>query len=272
MQQKRKEKVVTTVLFFVAISVLIATGLRTETGLILGLLSKSAFALLVAVVIKGALVFLYREDLDPLYGFRDLGMEQIHYPLTDQNLRKLLKESRTIDVMKTWFPESVDIERGLEEAIKENRATVRLLLCQPYSAILTKRSADAKQDPWEGPHGVYRAVEHVRSWLVVEPRADVQIACYDDWPGCPMIRYREKSGFGSSRRILMGFYFRGAPSPAWPWIRVKDKSELGDILDEQFKELWAKAELLDNPEKMSDWLERNQQFRSAQPNLPPPAR
>src|SRR5205814_5813581 len=57
------------------------------------------------------------------------------------------------------------------------------------------------------------------------PTVKVEIGCYDSWPGCPVIWY--------DRKILMGFYFRGAPSPEWPWVSVKAGSELAIILEDQ---------------------------------------
>jgi hypothetical protein len=85
------------------------------------------------------------------------------------------------------------------------------------------------------------------------PEADVQIAIYDNWPGCPVIWY--------DNEILMGFYFRGRSSPAWPWVSVEKGTRLAKILDDQFYNLWGEAvEYLITPGEMESWLERNEDF------------
>jgi hypothetical protein len=186
--------------------------------------------------------------------FLALGMKKLHDPLTDENLQYRLGSSRDIKVLKTWFPESADIENGLEEAIKQ-KAVVRLLLCKPGSVLLEQRSLGAVEKPRWGSFKVYDAVKKIRGWVKTTPGADVQIAIYDSWPGCPVIWY--------DNEILMGFYFRGKSSPAWPWISVEKGTRLAGILDDQFKNLWGEAvECLVTPDELESWLERNKDFNS----------
>jgi hypothetical protein len=193
--------------------------------------------------------------------FLALGMRRLHDPLTDENLQARLGNSRDIKVLKTWFPESTDIENGLEEAIKQ-KARVRLLLCKPGSVVLEKRSRGAHTNTSWGSYMVYHAVEKIYELVQATPGADVQVAIYDAWPGCPVIWY--------GGEILMGFYFRGKSSPAWPWISVREGSRLAGILNDQFEELWGRsAKRLKSPDnvkhietadEMKNWLKRNKRF------------
>ena len=56
----------------------------------------------------------------------------------------------------------------------------------------------------------------------------------------------------------MGFYIRGQSSPSWPWINVKEGSELASFLFAQWVDLrdHEKTEHLNTLEEMKDWLER----------------
>jgi hypothetical protein len=204
--------------------------------------------------------------------FSDEGMEKAHHHLDDEDLQKYLKDSSPIQVLKTWFPESRQIAAGLEGAIKNN-ARVKLLLCKPGSKILEQRSLGAKQDYWSGSFTVYTAVKLVYDCLKERARADkdkeserVQIACYDSWPGCPVIWYGEK--------ILIGFYIRGRSSPNWPWINLRRGSDLAQDLSRQFDELWDDqgTERLTNLEEMKNWLERPENKRWAKPGVMLPER
>lgn len=187
-----------------------------------------------------------------LEAFLNVGMQTVHDPLTHENVRDLLARANHIKVLKTWFPESTEIESGLLAAI-EHRARVELLLCKPDSDILKSRSLGAHEPELWGSYKVYHAVEKVYEALEATPRAKVEIACYDSWPGCPVIWY--------DGNILMGFYFRGKASPAWPWVSVKAKTKLAKILENQFKELWTltrpRTVLLKTRKQMAQWLKKN---------------
>ncbi len=195
-------------------------------------------------------------DREPFRKFLDLGMERIHDPLTDRNLRDRLASSKNIKVLKTWFPESTQIATGLERAINEHRARVRLLLCKPQSVILEQRSLGAHQRAWWGSFKVCEAIEDVYRWVKATPGVDVKIRCYDSWPGCPVIWCDDT--------ILMGFYFRGRASPAWPWVSVKKDSRLAKILDDQFNDLWEddNTEHLDTPQLMAKWLAESKKCKT----------
>ncbi|HKY43018.1 MAG TPA: hypothetical protein VJM50_07970 [Pyrinomonadaceae bacterium] len=261
MKKKRKEAVVSAILFIVAAAILIAMSGRATEGPAYDLLSKFAFALLVAVVLRLTLVYLYGGDAEAFDKFQDLGMEELYYPLTQEDLKARLGESDHIQVLKTWFPETTAIEDGLKKAITKNKATVRLLLCDPRSDLLRKRSKSADSLPSEGSNKNYRAVYNIYNWWRQAPEADVRINFYDDWPGCPVIWYGTKYGIRHSRKIIMGFYFRKKSSPSWPWIRIKPGTELAQILDEQYDDLLklSKTELTDLT-GMEVWLEENKRF------------
>lgn len=191
--------------------------------------------------------------------FSALGMDGIHEYLTDENLQERLKASQDIRVLKTWFPESMQIAQGLigDKGAIAKKANVQLLLCKPRSVILRQRSLGADRPDWWGAFTVYEAVRMVYNQLLKTPNPAVRIALYDSWPGCPVIWYDDS--------ILMGFYFRGKSSPAWPWISVRKGSELAEILEAQFNELWEDSngdldtEHLDSPEQMKSWLDENKE-------------
>jgi hypothetical protein len=190
--------------------------------------------------------------------FSGLGMETIYEHLTHRKLKEFLQGARSIRVLKTWFPESNVIERGLSAAVK-NHARVRLLLCKPDSALLAQRSEGAHKSTDLGSRTAYHAIQTVHSLVEKTRGANVKIACYDSWPGCPVIWYDET--------ILMGFYFRGDASPEWPWVSIRPHSEIARILEEQFNDLWelSDTEHLNTPGQMADWLQRNQKWGGARP-------
>lgn len=258
MQHKRKELAISVFLLGVALIVLAFVFFRTQTpNAGFELIARFAFALLVAVVIRMTWIFVYREDKD-FDEFRALGMMKAQRRLKDDDLQARLASSKSIRVLKTWFPETEEIKIGLGQAIKGQGATVELLLCKPGSILLRQRSLGAHKNEGSGSFKVYEAVEDVHRWLTETPGIEaknVQIAIYDSWPGCPVIWYDKK--------ILMGFYFRRAPSPAWPWITVETGSTLATILKDQFDDLWKHSDTrhLDSPEEMEKWLEENKRWR-----------
>jgi hypothetical protein len=190
--------------------------------------------------------------------FSDLGMETIHERLSDRDIKKLLQSARTIRVLKTWFPETHVIERGLSAAIR-NHAKVRLLLCKPDSALLTQRAEGAHKPSDLGSKTVYHAIQTIYNLVEKTPGAKVRIACYDSWPGCPVIWY--------DKTILMGFYFRGDASPEWPWVSIRPNKYIATILEEQFDDLWklADTEHLNTPGQMASWLQRNSRWAGGRP-------
>jgi hypothetical protein len=190
------------------------------------------------------------KELDKLF---DYGIETIHVHLSDDELQGRLERATSIQVLKTWFPETKIIATGLERAIKEKKAKVKLLLCAPESPLLQQRSFNALQKrELEGSYAVYTTIEEIHRWLQEEPGATVEIGLYNSWPGCPVIWYDET--------ILMGFYFRGLPSPAWPWVSIRPKSKLARTLNDQFKELWTlsdpRTEHLMTSKDREEWLKK----------------
>ena len=192
--------------------------------------------------------------------FLTVGMEKVYDRLTHEDIKFLMGVSKRIKVLKEWFPESDEIAKGLKAAIEnstiEDPATIELLLCKPGSVILNERSLGAHEVERHGGFTVYNAVLNVYNWLLLmkPPHGTVHIALYDSWPGCPVIWYDDV--------ILMGFYFRGASSPDWPWVRVKKESKLSTILGDQFNELLYhdKTQHLDTLEQMKDWLKKNKKW------------
>ena len=182
--------------------------------------------------------------------FLKLGMETVHY-LRDENLRDRLASALEIRVLKTWFPETEAIKTGLRKAIKRG-AKLKLLLCNPNSALLQKRSHTALQEEFQGSNVVYHAIKNINEWVLDASELKVEIGVYDSWPGCPVIWYDEE--------ILMGFYFRTAPSTDWPWITVRKGTQLAGILDEQFDDLWFSSDtkLLKTRRDRKRWLKENE--------------
>jgi hypothetical protein len=263
MTRKTKEWVLALVLVSIAVA-LIAISARISTFSISDLSSKLAFAVIIAVIIRAALFWLYGPDVHAFDKFQDLGMQKLYYPMKDEDLQRRLSESESIRVLKTWFPETTDIKDGLRHAIVHNKAKVRLLLCHPRSDLLQKRSDSAERNPLLGSRTNYEAVLSISNWLKDAPGADVKISFYDDWPGCPVIWYRKKGVLLSSQQIIMGFYFRKRSSPSWPWISVRPGSELARILKEQYEDLLSNGsvESLSSLEQMQEWLKENKTHAS----------
>jgi hypothetical protein len=201
--------------------------------------------------------------------FVDLGIEEVHKHLDDQDLQEFLKGAKNIKVLKTWFPESRQIAAGLKCAIMKG-AKVKLLLLKPGTDLLKERSLGAGEKDWWGSFMIHYAVDVVHKSLLEKQReADrrkkkcepgrnleeqeqeprVRIAFYNSWPGCPVIWY--------DKTILVGFYIRGKSSPSWPWLRINKRSDLAKALEKQFDDLWKDAKYLDTPKQMKSWLRRN---------------
>jgi len=236
------------------------------------LLTKIAFAILVTVISRLLwLAFKRLEEPDALTSFKDLGMLRIIDPLGDKKLRRRLARAREIRILKTWFPENETIAGGLRSAIK-NKAAVRLLLANPDSRILMVRSQGSVGQPDHGKNKVIEVMEKIPNWARDAEQVEVHIGLYDSWPGCPVIWYDD--------RILMGFYFRGASSPHWPWVEVKKGSKLATILDDQFHSLWDSlppyAETqepslpvhLSSIDQIGQWLEKRKREAAAVTGAP----
>ena len=268
----RKEGLIAGVLVFVAGGFLFWSSAPSRANRYFDLLAKFAFAILVVVVARlVTLIFTYvdkekenkkEKQLEVYHRFVDLGMEDVHDRLSDHNLKRLLGESQTIRVLKTWFPENKEIARGLRQAIYK-KAEVRLLLCKPGAKILSQRSEGAEHQAGWGGSKVYQAIHEVHNWLTEQPGADVRINFYDSWPGCPVIWYDKERGTKNPKGILMGFYFRGASSTDWPWITVRSGSDLSEILNSQFDDLWTDDGCLHTVDEMKVWLAQNEEFNLA---------
>jgi len=192
--------------------------------------------------------------------FWDIGIENIHEHLTDDNIRSRLEKSRYIRVLKTWFPENDQIEEGLLSAVK-NGAKIELLLCKPNSHILQKRCEAANEE--KGPYWIYRAIDKIYESMEATGNRNIKVTLYDGWPGCPVIWYGDNSFYDS---IVMGFYFWGKSSPRWPWIdvntKLRSRPSLFYTLDQQFKSI-SKIEgnqVLDELEVMKVWLRENREY------------
>jgi hypothetical protein len=225
------------------------------------LLTKIAFAVLVTVVVRSlSLALDALKEPDHSATFAKLGMLRVCDPLGDEELQRRLAGSRKIRVLKTWFPETTTIERGLELAIKRHRAKVRLLLAHPDSQVLAQRSGGAGESPSHGAMMVLRTLNQVVDWIGHSRDADVQIGLYDSWPGCPVIWCDDT--------VLMGFYFRGRSSPHWPWVEVEAGSKLDkEILKSQFDSLWSHRDTirLSTVAEIASWLAQRKSPAPAPP-------
>jgi hypothetical protein len=227
-------------------------------------LSKLALAVIVAMIMRAALVTLYEPDVQAFDKFQDVGIDKLYYPLTDEDLQARLGEADSIRVMKTFFPETEAIGDGLKKAIIENQATVELLLCEPGSEILQKRSESIEREAGFAANKNWNAVRLIEGWCRKVPEPKVKIYFYNHWPGCPAIWYSKKIAARTSTKIIMGFYFWNGASPTWPWISVRPESPLADILNDQYAMLLKAAKrCLNTPDEMKAWLEQNAAFKPA---------
>jgi hypothetical protein len=136
-------------------------------------------------------------------------------------------------------------------------------LCKPDSILLQQRSSTALKGKYQGSNVVYHAIENILKWVHASSELRVEIGVYDSWPGCPVIWYDDK--------ILMGFYFRRAPSPEWPWVSVTKGKEMARILDEQFRDLWfdEHTRLLKTRKDLKEWLKENAKWKELTPRQSP---
>lgn len=220
-----RDVVVSSLVFSAAL--LILAVLYGRTGSLYELLSKLAFAILIAVIVRLTTVFLYGERVNDS-SFQEMGFKSVKY-LNAGKVGEFLKDAKRIDVMKTWFPDHPHIRKGLREALKNKRATIRLLLSHPDSDLLRARSEGAGEKPEHGADEVMRTLKDVYEHTQ-DDTAKFEVALYKGWPGCPIIWH--------DGNVLLGFYLRGQSSPFWPWIAVEDDSPFGQELRDQFDKLW----------------------------------
>jgi hypothetical protein len=198
-----------------------------------------------------------RKDYKAYESFIRHGLISLHHPsIKPTTLYNYLSESSSIRILKTWFPEDNLLEKGLENALQKNTTSIEMLLCHPESPLLSMRSISAGENKGEGAHKVVRALQLLHRWRYVEmtgyfdddERCNCKIGLYKTWPGCPII--------WCDNVMFLGFYFLGNPSPKNPWIEVNPDSDLGVILNNQFKLLWEHKEThrFKSGEELGHWL------------------
>lgn len=255
MRRNRIELSVIVVLLVLAFGLLSASYEGSKDNRFFDIVSKFSFAMLVAIVSRLVNLSFSLTDAqkDTALGryetFSKLGMMLVHDPLSDFEVRDRLAKSKRIQVLKTWFPENADIEVGLQHALTNNGASVKLLMAHPDSRMLSVRSVGAGESADHGALTVMRLLRHIDGWVSQGKKGKFEICLYDGWPGCPVIWY--------DRNILMGFYFVGKASSCWPWVEVKHNSKLAKILNEQFELLWKDEGKIDTCQKLRDWLDRH---------------
>lgn len=234
-------------LFIIFVLIVLAVGMlfgvyeRSKVDPLFDLLAKFAFAILVTVVARIVTMVLslidkQNEEKEAYSSFLNLGMKTIHPTLDDEEIHNRLAQSKKIKVLKTWFPENRRIEEGLQKAIKNNGASVKLLLLKPDSMILRERSTGAGEHENHGHNKVINTLSRIKEWICESGENKFEIGLYNSWPACPVIWYDEN--------ILMGFYFRGHSSTQWPWVEVTLGSPLEKILNDQFNSLWNRSETI----------------------------
>lgn len=175
--------------------------------------------------------FYYFKRTSDLFSFHDIGMEKVLTEFNPEKQGELLSNAKEIKVLKTWFPDHDKIKTGILDAIK-NKAEAKLLLCKPNSNILKIRSEGSGNIKNHGHDEIISFIKSV-SQINQTNGLNLQIRFYDEWPGAPLIWI--------DKNLYMGFYFRNMSSPFWPWIKVRKDSKMDKILNEQFNELWLKA-------------------------------
>lgn len=205
------------------------TGILGRFLFFLQALAPGIFLLLIAY---SFVHFYYLPKSSKLITFSDYGMKKLHASLLPQDQKKILTKAKKIRVLKTWFPDHPNIREGVLEALEQNNAKLILLLCNPFSKILSQRSCGANELKHHGRDAIINSVDLIRQ-RIQAGKGSIELKLYDEWPGVPLI--------WCDRRLFMGFYLRGKSSPFWPWIEIKVPSECNEDLEKQFEELWEKA-------------------------------
>lgn len=204
-----------------------------------------------------ALIVAARKDYQSYRSFIKHGIVAVHYPdVSSEAIREHLSKSSRIRILKTWFPESVQLETGLRNALENSSTSIELLLCDPELDLLRIRSLSAGEGPNEGTHRVIRALEllyklrcgSMQSCFEDGEKCTCKIGLYKTWPGSPIIWCDDL--------IYLGYYFVGKSSLQNPWIEVKPNSELGKILDAQFEWFWKQPDTyrFKNCADLKQWL------------------
>lgn len=183
------------------------------------------------VFIRGA-----RSDYANYESFLNVGIRRVHYPIGNDEWCNRLGSARSIRVLKTWFPEFVQLEDGLRDAIVQQNAHVELLLCHPDSTLLETRSIGAGEAPELGSQKNLRALKLMNRFCR-DGQGSFEVGLFDHWPGVPIICY--------DATTLIGFYFRDVTSPHSPCLEIERDSNLAGIIDSQFKSVWNKVEAND---------------------------
>jgi hypothetical protein len=156
---------------------------------------------------------------------RSQGIRDVYSSLPSGKLRKLLRRSTRIRILKTWFPSDVGLVKGLLEALSGG-ALVELFLCDPDSQIMQYRSTAAGCDQNEGLARDLEAVKMALNAIAQGFAGRISIYFYNAWPGSPVI--------DCDSGVFEGSLLRGLTSPLSQWLWIDPDSEHGKALLAQF--------------------------------------
>lgn len=166
---------------------------------------------------------------------------------------RVTSAENSIRILKTWFPEDAVFEAALQKAM-DAKIRVDLFLCSPDSEVLRIRSLGADKLEVEGKNKVVRAIRLMHDMISGQengPGGSVNL--YDEWPGAPV--------FDFGKKLLVGFYPRGKPSPLAPWFEVRRDSSVGKIFLKQFDKLRI-IERLESPQQFKEWLDKYEHLQA----------
>lgn len=247
-----KEIVLCAILVLVAMLIVFASLGSWEAFREYGFGTKFAFALIIAATIRFTSVLLFRDTDAKAANIASIGIQDAHALLTDFDVVRRIQKATSVQIMKTWFPETDKVRDALVEVIQKCKGPVHLLLCHPDSPHLHARSLSTGEVGALGGYRNYKAVEAIaRAWEKC-PKADVQISFHWQWPGVPVLWL--------DRQTLVGFYINGNPSPAWPWLDLREDSLLEKACDAMYGDLLNAEDTkhLTSVTRMKEWLQEHQ--------------
>jgi hypothetical protein len=174
-----------------------------------------------------------------------IGIVGARNEMDEREIADLLRKSRSIKVLKTYFPESDGLTLGLDDALKNPKSHVCLYLCDPKATILKQRCEGANVPFRVAGDKVRQAVDMVSKSLPESGTGRHAVMIYDGWPGIPLIY--------CDHTLWAGSYVIGRPSPNWPWLQIDPDSKFGQKLLAQFDNLPV-THTLNTREKCKDWL------------------
>ncbi|MEO1149575.1 MAG: hypothetical protein AAFW83_01160 [Pseudomonadota bacterium] len=205
--------------------------------------SVFSFALVAFVVSIGGKLERVIQKIDEI---NDLSDETGENHISPKEFAERIRNQSKIDILTLSGTKSVALgDERVIEALKDpsSKATIRILLANPYSEAITNRYKYDESDSYEsGLSGIERKLRQLHSILMENPgvREKVEIRVFGNYPTVSIARFDDD--FYSS---VYGYKLRGSDCPK---IHAKHGTPYADFLCKHFERVYEASVSL------NDWV------------------